>query len=116
MTIDGTTQPGFAGTPIIELDGTNAGGGANGLFITAGNSVVRGLVINRFGTGGPASQPPASDGGAGIVLAGAGNNVVEGNFIGTDATGTLARPNRTDGVWMNGGETGSAERPPRRGT
>src|SRR5262245_63289792 len=24
--IDGTTQPGFAGTPLIEIDGTNAGG------------------------------------------------------------------------------------------
>ena len=100
--IDGTTQPGFAGLPRIELDGTNAGGTSSGLFITAGNSVVRGLVINRFGTGGPVSQPPAADGGAGIALVGAGNNVVEGNFIGTDVTGTIARPNRTDGVWMNG--------------
>src|SRR5262245_47258739 len=32
---------------LIELDGTNAGG-TDGLFITAGNSTVRGLVINRF--------------------------------------------------------------------
>ena len=28
--IDGTTQPGFAGTPIIELTGTSAGVGACG--------------------------------------------------------------------------------------
>lgn len=32
--IDGTTQPGFTGTPLIELDGTNAGASANGLNIT----------------------------------------------------------------------------------
>ncbi len=100
-TIDGTTQPGFTGVPLIELDGTNAGGTAIGLFITAGNSVVRGLIVNRFGTGGPASLPPAADGGAGIALVTGGNTIVEGNYIGTDATGTLARPNRTDGIWMN---------------
>jgi CSLREA domain-containing protein len=47
--IDGTTQPGFAGSPIIELSGAIAGpAGADGLNITAGNSTVRGLVINRF--------------------------------------------------------------------
>src|SRR5207244_3601936 len=45
-TIDGTTQPGFAGTPVIELSGTSAGV-VDGLTITAGNSTVRGLVINR---------------------------------------------------------------------
>ena len=28
VTIDGTTQPGFAGSPIIELDGSGAGAGA----------------------------------------------------------------------------------------
>src|SRR5947207_7457315 len=28
---DGTTQPGFAGSPIIEIDGTNAGANVNGL-------------------------------------------------------------------------------------
>ncbi|MBI4468228.1 MAG: hypothetical protein HY650_02790, partial [Acidobacteria bacterium] len=50
--IDGTSQPGYSGVPLIELDGTNAaasagtiegvqqGQGANGLVITAGNSTV----------------------------------------------------------------------------
>src|SRR5437868_4554267 len=32
--IDGTTQSGYAGVLLIELDGTNAGGSANGLKIT----------------------------------------------------------------------------------
>ena len=35
------------------------------------------------------------------MLAVLGNNLVEGNYIGTDVTGTLARPNRTDGIWIN---------------
>ena len=93
--IDGYTQPAAVpnSNPIttgsnavlkIELDGTNAGDRANGLFITGGNSVVRGLVINRFREG--------------IVLGTNGGNVVEGNFIGTDPTGTLRRGNGAVGI------------------
>jgi hypothetical protein len=48
VTIDGTTQPGFAGSPLIVLNGSQAGRDANGLTITAGNCTVRGLVINSF--------------------------------------------------------------------
>jgi hypothetical protein len=50
VTIDGTTQPGFSGSPIIELDASSCwlpGGCVN---IIAGSSAVRGLVINRPGT------------------------------------------------------------------
>ena len=65
--IDGTTQTGFAGAPLIELNGAGAGAGANGLKITAGGSTVRGLVINRFAA-------------AGIELRGGGSNVIEGNL------------------------------------
>ncbi|HEU4769744.1 MAG TPA: SBBP repeat-containing protein, partial [Pyrinomonadaceae bacterium] len=42
VVIDATTQPGYAGAPLVELDGANAGF-ENGLVITAGNSTVRGL-------------------------------------------------------------------------
>src|SRR5258708_1101639 len=62
VTIDGTTQPGFAGSPIIELSGAIAGP-ANGLNITAGSSTVLGLVINRFKGG---NNPSSS--GNGIFL------------------------------------------------
>src|SRR5207302_1272396 len=44
--IDGTTQPGYTGAPLIELNGAGAGPGADGLLIIAGGSVIRGLVIN----------------------------------------------------------------------
>jgi hypothetical protein len=33
--IDGTTQPGYSGTPVTELSGADAGAGATGLIITA---------------------------------------------------------------------------------
>jgi uncharacterized repeat protein (TIGR01451 family) len=95
VTIDATTQPGYAGTPLIELDGTDAGGNGNGLWISADGCVIRGLAINRFGAGGVAN----GTGGAGIVLQSA-NGIIEANFIGTDPTGTLPRPNRTEGVWI----------------
>src|SRR5687767_588042 len=38
VTIDGTSQPGFAGTPVIILDGEVAGDLVNGLTITGGGS------------------------------------------------------------------------------
>jgi uncharacterized protein (TIGR03437 family) len=77
VTIDGTSQPGYAGSPLIELNGVSAGVGSFGLRITAGSSTVRGLVINRF-------TPPS---GGGISLATAGGNVIAGNYIGTDVSG-----------------------------
>jgi hypothetical protein len=87
VTIDGTTQPGFSGAPIIVLSGTNAGLGADvdGLKITAGSSVIRGLVINRFR-------------GDGIELSASGGNRIESNYISTDATGSLAEGNQGYGV------------------
>jgi CSLREA domain-containing protein len=88
VVIDGTTEPDFAGTPVIELDGSNASN-ANGIWLSYGaeNSMVRGLVINRFVDE------------AGIHLGATGGHVIEGNYIGTDITGTQARGNKI-GVWI----------------
>jgi titin len=94
VVIDGYTQPGTSmntltngenAVLLIVLNGSVAGAGVNGLAIDAGNSTVRGLVINGF----------SSDG---IALFTAGGNLIEGNFIGTDATGKLAVTNSGDGV------------------
>ena len=87
VVIEGTTQPGFAGAPIIELDGTNAGSSTNGLYIIAGSSTMRGLVINRFGQ-------------AGIKIEGSGANIIEGNYIGTDINGTIDQGNNGDGIYL----------------
>ena len=47
--IDGYSQSGAsASTLLIELDGASAGTGANGLTITGGGSIVRGLAVNSF--------------------------------------------------------------------
>lgn len=70
---------------LIELSGTNAGG-IEGLRFGGGSgpsgSVVRGLVINNFGS----SAINSLDGNVRAI-------VIEGNFIGTDASGKLARGN-----------------------
>src|SRR5439155_6254117 len=87
VTIDGTTQPGYSGTPLIELNGSLAPSDANGLTIISGGTTVRGLVINRFG----------GDAGISIQL-GSGGNVVQGNYVGTDVTGTIARGN-SNGIY-----------------
>ena len=96
MIIDGTTQPGYGGTPIIELDGSNAGLGSNGLRISAGGSTVMGLVINRFLPAFPATN------GHGILLETGGGNTIQGNYIGTNIAGNAALPNGGDGVRISG--------------
>jgi CSLREA domain-containing protein len=92
VVIDGTTQPGYSGTPLIEIDGSNAGLGSNGLRISAGSSTVTGLVINRFLAAFPAT------GGNGILLETGGGNTIQGNYIGTNIAGNGALPNGGDGV------------------
>ncbi len=87
VTIDASTQPGYAGTPLIELNGSSAGFSASGLNLTAGASVVRGLAINRFAN-------------SGITTTGDGNAIV-GDFIGTDPTGTIALGNRAAGILLD---------------
>ena len=73
LMIDGWSQPGFAGTPLIELDGAAPGSGGNngdGLTISTATT-VRGLVINRFsGAGiGVYGTPPPTPGSTAITLA-----------------------------------------------
>ena len=73
VVIDGTSQPGFAGRPLINLSGVSISG--NGLTIAANNSTIKGLVIHQFN-------------GNGVDIAGSGD-LLQGNYIGTDATGTI---------------------------
>jgi len=69
--IDGTTQPGYAGSPLIELTESTS---TQGLRISAGGSTVRGLAIFDFGTQ--------------LTLTSNGGNTVEACYIGTNATAT----------------------------
>ncbi|HLJ97643.1 MAG TPA: hypothetical protein VKU02_31065, partial [Gemmataceae bacterium] len=73
--LDGTTQLGFAGQPLIVLNGTNAGSSSVGLEIDANGCTVRGLVIQAFSSG--------------VRVTGSGNTIA-GNYVGTDDTGIEA--------------------------
>src|SRR5262249_6084129 len=64
VVINGASQQGFAGTPLVQINGASAGAGANGLKITGGGSTVKGLIINRFGHDG-------------ILVTGLGGNVIK---------------------------------------
>ena len=89
MTIDGSTEPAYAGVPLVRLDGSSAGAGANGLHIVAGNSTVRGLSITGFNFDG-------------IRLETGGGNLVAGNWIGV-ALGGGAAGNGAYGVETRSG-------------
>lgn len=77
--IDGQSNPSFAGTPVIQLDGSTAGA-ADGLIISGGGSTVRGLIISNFS-------------GNGITLSGLGGNTIESNWVGVDGSGAAAASN-----------------------
>ncbi len=84
VTIDGTSQPGYRGLPIVQLTGSSAGAGVDGLTLGA-QTTVRGLIINLFG-------------GNGINVTNGEASVIQDDYIGTDATGTLDRGNGGAGI------------------
>ena len=86
--IDGTTAPGYSGTPLITLDGTLAGPGADGLTISGGSSVVKGLDIIHFS-------------GNGLRLDTNGSDTVLGNYFGITTAGVV-EANNANGIFING--------------
>jgi len=105
--IDGYTQPGSSANShgpgvgdnsvhLIEIDGTNTGGGnGSGVIIlnsTASGSTIRGLVVNR----GPSS---------GIVVLGASNVTIKGCFAGMDPTGSIPHGNGDCGILLDNNAT-----------
>ena len=103
LTIDGYTQDPtvsepnsavapnpFNGTLLIELNGQNTpdNDASAGLLLNTGsdNSVIKGLVINRF----PGSGIGINPGVDGVII--------RGNYVGTDPTGMIARPNKRTAI------------------
>ena len=88
VNLDGASQPGYAGLgPIVEIRGDLAGGGVDGITVSAGSSLLRGLVVNRFT-------------GNGIKLTAAGGNTVVTSGAGRDLT-LAVQPNGGDGVFID---------------
>ena len=80
MTVDGTTQPDYPGTPVIVLDGSLAGAYAIGFWIRAGGSTIRGLNIQNFDS-------------CAITIMDNGGNQIENNYLGVNTSGNQAQPN-----------------------
>lgn len=90
--IDGTSQPGYAGRPLVLVDGTGAGG-ADGLLL-GGSAALLGLAIVNFGGNGlvlggdgvnhvglcaigvnPATDAPAGNGAHGVLVTSPDNRI-----------------------------------------
>ena len=88
VTVDGTSQPGYSGVPLIELSGSSAGA-VPGIDLVGGDSTVRGLDVDRWGTGG--------------ILVESDDNTIAGNYVGLAPDGESAAGNATSGVLIFGG-------------
>lgn len=93
VTIDGATQPGFSGSPLIAL---RRGATGSTLKITGGNSTIRSLDICSS-TDGADGQPAKRD----IEIASAGVNKIEGNII-SEAGILVSSSNNTIGGTATG--------------
>jgi hypothetical protein len=83
VTIDGTSQPGYAGVPLIKLFGQGLGDSTIGLTVTGGNSTVRGLLISLFNQG--------------IQLSSLPGDILEANYVGVEGNPDLTG-NFVDGI------------------
>ncbi len=119
VTIDATTEPGYAGTPVIAIDGATQGTSV-GLTIESGSAVaaVKGLAVEGFGYAqiyvissgatiqddylgvAPTGAPGAgNNNGYGLILSGLAGvfspaaNVITGNVIGGNNTGIFLTEN-----------------------
>ncbi len=102
VVIDGTTQPAYNGTPLIDLNCSALTASETALTVAAGNTTIRALAVNNCP-------------GTAITLESAGGDTVAGCFIGTTADGTMAAANGL-GVVVSGcsnstiGGTGAHDR------
>jgi GEVED domain/Right handed beta helix region len=85
VTLDGTTQPGFTVGPLVELSGASAPGGSSGLRLATSNSVIRGLVVNRWRA-------------HGIEINGGRGHAVENCYLGIGSQGTNDLGNGNHGI------------------
>jgi hypothetical protein len=91
LIISGQSQIGYAGKPVIFLDGN---GGAFHALRAIAPTQIGGLAFGNF------------RGDAALTLAGSGGHVVGNNYFGTDATGTFLRSNSV-GIFTEPGSNGN---------
>jgi hypothetical protein len=122
--IDGTTQPGYVATPLIEINGTSAGGFVSGLWLQADFTTVSALSITGFTDGILVAAPYAHIYGDYIGLRGDGVTELPNlngvqcttgcDFI--DIAGSVISGNGSIGVLLNGFSTDGTVRASKIGT
>ena len=93
VVIDGTTQAGYSGTPVVQLSGTAATGSeVDGLdLLNHSGSQIKGLTIGGFQA-------------AGVRISGGGQHLLVGDYIGVTQNGSAADGNLV-GVLVTGNST-----------
>ncbi|MEO8510688.1 MAG: CSLREA domain-containing protein [Chloroflexota bacterium] len=91
VVIDGMTQPGYTGAPLIEVDGAGAGAAADGFLVgsAGGSSTIRGVAVNRFSRDG--------------IRIFADDVAIESSYIGIGFDGATDRGNGAIGIQVIGG-------------
>jgi titin len=87
IVIDGRTEPGYAGAPLIRVDNATGDSTIAGIDVAAGSSEFFGLAVTRFSRGVEFRSP--------------GGNTLAASWIGLDAAGNAA-PNRVGVSILNG--------------
>ena len=87
--IDGSSEPDFGGTPVIEINGNSVN--ASGLTLAAGSdgSTIQGLIINNFDND--------------SIRVESGNHTIIGNYLGVNAAGTAVSGSSFNGINVIGG-------------
>jgi len=94
--IDATTQPGYAGSPIVAVDGSQVipqvEFAIGGFYIYAANCVLCGLAIDNF-----------VNSGINLLYDYSASNLVQACYIGLAANGTTPAPNGYEGINIGAG-------------
>ena len=100
MVIDGSTQPGFTGKPLIVVNGAlilpETFTSNSGLLIYSASNQVRNISFQGFNWNGLT-----------LEYADATNNTIAGCWLGLDASGSNAAPNAHQGILFGPGASGN---------
>ena len=99
MVIDGSTQPGFAGKPLIVVDASQIlpeTFTSDTVLVYSASNQLKNISFSGFNWNGLT-----------LEYANATNNTISGCWFGVDPTGTNAAPNAYQGILIAGGASGN---------